>query len=71
MTRRFWRREFFHPLDNKKGFSHPHLIVSQLPFEKEGRREDLRRLFQKTKLIRKAKICKLYASTASRTLCIF
>jgi hypothetical protein len=37
MTRRFWRREFFRPLDNKKGFSHPHLnFFTASPVGEEG-----------------------------------
>jgi hypothetical protein len=31
MSRRFWRREFFRPLDKKKGFSHPHLNFFTAP----------------------------------------
>jgi hypothetical protein len=31
MSRRFWRREFFRPLDKKKAFSHPHLNFFTAP----------------------------------------
>jgi hypothetical protein len=34
MTRRFWRRKFFRPLDNKRGFSHPHFnFFTAFPLE--------------------------------------
>jgi hypothetical protein len=37
MTRRFWRREFFRPLDNKNGFSYPRLnFFTASPLEGEG-----------------------------------
>src|SRR3989304_6085707 len=38
LSPRFWRREFFRPLDNKKGFPHPDLnFFTASPIKGEGK----------------------------------